>query len=167
MKTEKSKDKIRVSFDLDETLFVDPQTYKTETRPMFPFNIIFKERLRLGTVRLIHELQKEGFEVWVYTSSFRSEQYIKLLFLYYNVKFNGIINATRHQKEVQSGHKEILPQKMPNKYHISLHIDDEEVICSYGREYGFDTYNLNKEDDKWVEKILLAARKSKEKRFKR
>ena len=64
---------MRVSFDLDEVLFVDPETYETEPPLRFPFNRIYKERLRLGTVKLIHRLQREGFEVWVYTSSMRSQ----------------------------------------------------------------------------------------------
>ena len=40
--------KMRVSFDLDEVLFVSPKTHKTEPPPPFPFNRLFVERLRLG-----------------------------------------------------------------------------------------------------------------------
>ena len=65
--------KMRVSFDLDEVLFVSPRTHKTEPPLPFPLNKIFRERLRLGTPQLIRTLQKTGYEVWVYTSSFRSE----------------------------------------------------------------------------------------------
>ncbi len=72
--------KMRVSFDLDEVLFVYPETHKTEPPLKFPLNRIFKERLRLGTPRLINRLQDMGYEVWVYTSSFRTEAYIKSLF---------------------------------------------------------------------------------------
>ena len=38
---------MRVSFDLDEVLFVSPQTHKTEPPLPFPLNRFFKERLRL------------------------------------------------------------------------------------------------------------------------
>ena len=51
--------KMRVSFDLDEVLFVSPVDHKTEPPLRFPFNLIFRERLRLGTPLLISELQKE------------------------------------------------------------------------------------------------------------
>ena len=64
---------MRVSFDLDEVLFVSPKTHKTEPELKFPLNRIFKERLRLGCPELIKTLQKMDYEVWVYTSSFRSE----------------------------------------------------------------------------------------------
>ena len=155
--------KMRVSFDLDEVLFVNPKTHKTEKELRFPLNRIYKERLRLGTPDLINTLKKLGYEVWVYTSSFRSENYIKLLFRHYGVRFDGIVNGTRHLKEVQQGRSQILPQKVPNRYRISLHVDDESVICSYGREFGFDAYQLDAQDDEWKEKIIARAAEVKKK----
>ena len=153
--------KMRVSFDLDEVLFVSPQTHKTEPPLPFPFNRIFVERLRLGAPDLIRQLQALGYEVWVYTSSYRTEKYIKGLFRLYGVRFDGIVNATRHLKEVQRDNKTILPQKMPNRYRISLHIDDEMVICTSARQYGFHAYHLDAEDDNWKDKIISRANEIK------
>ena len=148
---------MRISFDLDEVLFVDPKTFETEPAPRFPLNRIYPERLRKGTVRLINTLQEEGFEVWVYTSSFRSEQYIRRLFRHYGVRFDGIINGERHLREVQRDRRETLPQKMPNHYRISLHVDDEAVICTNGRRYGYEVYQLDAQEDDWKEKIIERA----------
>ena len=150
-------EKMRVSFDLDEVLFVSPRTHKTEPPPLFPFSRFFRERLRLGTPDLVRTLQRDGYEVWVYTSSFRSERYIRWLFRLYGVRFDGIVNGHRHLKEVQRNNKTILPQKLPNRYRISLHVDDEEVICSLGPQYGFRTYQLYAQDDDWKEKIIARA----------
>ena len=159
--------KMRVSFDLDEVLFVNPENHQTEKELSFPLKNIYKERLRLGTPELINALQKMGYEVWIYTSSFRSERYIKGLFRHYGVKFDGIVNGTRHLKEVQQGRQEILPQKVPNRYRISLHVDDESVICSYGKEYGFDAYQLDAEDHEWKDKIIAKAEEVKRKNEKK
>ncbi len=148
---------MRVSFDLDEVLFVSPATHKTEPPLSFPLNRIYTERLRLGTPELIRTLRKMGYEVWIYTSSFRSERYIRHLFRLYGVVLDGIVNGTRHLREVQRGHSETLPQKMPGRYRISLHIDDEAVICTMGRQYGFNVYQLEAEDDQWKEKIIERA----------
>lgn len=156
-------DKMRVSFDLDEVLFVSPDLVKTEPPLRFPWNRIYKERLRLGTPELINGLQKLGYEVWVYTSSYRTEKYIKGLFRRYGVRFDGIVNATRHLKEVQKGSSSILPQKVPSRYRIALHVDDESVICSYGREFGFDAYQLDAPDDEWKEKVIARAEEVKKK----
>lgn len=152
--TTNNENRMRVSFDLDEVLFVSPETHKTEPELSFPLNRLYRERLRLGTPSLIKRLQAEGFEVWVYTSSFRSERYIRNLFKHYHVSFNSIVNGTRHLKEVQGDKKETLPQKLPCKYRISLHIDDEAVICSSGKAYGFNVYQLDAQDDDWEEKIM-------------
>ena len=151
--------KIKISFDLDEVLFVSPATHKTEKMLPFPLNKIFIERLRYGAPDLINELQSRGYEVWVYTSSYRSERYIKWLFRCYGVRFDDIVNAQRHLKEVQRDKKETLPQKLPNRYRISLHIDDEEVVCSYGKAYGFEVFQLDAQDDNWEEKILDRMKK--------
>ena len=159
MKTKNRNDEqpMRVSFDLDEVLFVSANTHKTEPALFFPLNRIYKERLRLGTPELINTLQSMGYEVWVYTSSFRSEQYIKRLFRLYGVKFDGIVNGNRHLKEVQKDNKRPLPQKIPSRYRISLHVDDESVVCAWGREYGFETYQLEAQDDEWKDKIITRA----------
>ena len=152
-----SNNKMRVSFDPDEVLFVSPKTHKTKPELHFPFNKIYKERLRLGTPELINSLQEMGYEVWVYTSSFRSEKYIIGLFRHYHVKFDGIVNGSRHLKEVQRDNKQTLPQKLPSRYRISLHIDDEAIVCTLGRQYGYNVYQLEAEDDEWKEKIIRQA----------
>lgn len=155
----KNKENIKISFDLDEVLFVSPNTHKTEPMLPFPLNKIFIERVRYGAPKLINELQSRGYEVWIYTSSYRTERYIRTLFRCYGVKLHEIVNAQRHLKEVQRDKKETLPQKLPNRYRISLHIDDEEVVCSYGKAYGFEVFQLDAQDDNWEEKILDRMKK--------
>ena len=157
MMNQSTVNKMRVSFDLDEVLFVSPETHKTENALIFPLNLIFKERLRLGTPELVKKLQAMGYEVWIYTSSFRSESYIRRLFRCYGVRLDGIVNGDRHLKEVQRDNKTVLPQKLPNRYRISLHIDDEAVICTAAGQYGFRAYQLNAQDDDWKEKIIACA----------
>jgi len=158
-------EKMRVSFDLDEVLFVSPKTHKTEPELKFPLNKIYKERLRLGTPELVRTLQQMGYEVWVYTSSFRSEHYIKGLFRLYHVKFDGIVNGDRHLREVQRNNSETLPQKLPSRYRISLHIDDESIVCSMGRQYGYNVYQLDAQDDDWKEKIIAQAEVIRKREF--
>ena len=150
--------KMRVSFDLDEVLFVSPETHKTEPELPFPLRNFYRERLRLGTPELIWELQIQGYEVWIYTSSFRSEGYIRRLFRCYGVHLDGIVNGDRHLREVQRNSKTVLPQKLPNRYRISLHIDDEAVICTAAGQYGFRAYQLDtRDDDEWKEKLIEQA----------
>ena len=152
----------RISFDLDEVLFVNPSDFETEPPLKFPYNKMFKERLRKGTVELINTLQQKGYEVWVYTSSYRTEQYIRSLFRNYGVHFDGIINMPRHLKEVQRDRKELLPQKRPGFYRIDLHVDDEDVIHRYGKQLGFRTLKVCDPDSEWVQKVLDEAKRVRE-----
>ncbi|MBQ8074463.1 MAG: HAD family hydrolase [Oscillospiraceae bacterium] len=148
---------MRISFDLDDVLFVSPERYETEPVPRFLPKRIFQERLRKDTPKLIHTLQERGHEVWIYTSSFRSERYLRALFRAYGIRFDGIVNATRHNREVQRDRKDRLPQKMPNYYRIALHIDDEKAIHDNAFRYGYRTMRVYEPDEHWVEKVLQEA----------
>lgn len=148
---------MRISFDLDDVLFVSPEKYETEPPPRPPFDRFFPERLRKGTPELIRTLQQEGFDVWVYTSSYRSVRYLRALFSRYGIHFDDIVNAQRHLREVQRDRLQILPQKMPQYYRISLHVDDEDVIHENGKRYGFRTLRVCEPDPQWAEKVLKEA----------
>lgn len=155
-----------VSFDLDDTLYVSPNDFKTEPELKFPWNKIYKERLRLGTKELFDKLQADGFETWIYTTSFRTEKYIRGLLKHYGIKVGEVINGARHSNEVQAGKAEPMPSKYPGKYRIGLHIDDDISVLRNGKTYGFKVYLIGPPDDEWVDKVYSEAvriRKIKEK----
>lgn len=145
---------MRVSFDLDDTLFVDPARFSTEKALRFPFRLIYKERLRLGTKALFKYLKGNGIEAWVYTTSFRSERYIRGLFGHYGIRLCEVVNGERHAREVQRDSGEALPSKYPGKYRIGLHIDDDISVKQNGDTYGFRVLIVGAEDGQWVEKII-------------
>lgn len=142
-----------VSFDLDETLFVNPEKVPTEDNLNFPLNKIYKDRLRKGTSELLKCINNNNIELWIYTTSFRSERYIKSIFRHYGIKIDNIINGKRHEKEIQKNNTERLPSKYPAKYHIDLHIDDEISVYQNGISYGFRVYLLKENDILWTENI--------------
>ena len=117
-----------VSFDLDDTLFVSEKTFRTEPPLPFPLRLLYKERLRAGTVALLHHLREEGHKVWIYTTSYRSERYIRGLFRCYGIRLDRVINGEQHAKDVQAGRAEGMPSKYPSKYRIGLHVDDDVSV---------------------------------------
>ena len=145
---------MRISFDLDDTLFVSEEEFKTEQALRFPFRVIYKERLRLGTIKLMNYIREQGMELWIYTTSYRSESYIRGLFRCYGIKLDHIINGAKHAKEVQSGHVESMPSKYPGKYRIDLHIDDDRSVAANGKVYGFRVFIVGGQDDDWANKII-------------
>ena len=144
---------MRISFDLDDTLFVSEKKFKTEKAPRFPFNLLYKEQLRQGTVGLMKRLCAEGVEVWIYTTSFRSERYIRGLFALYGIRPDAVVNGERHAREVQRTRKDAMPSKYPSRYKIDLHIDDDVSVLQNGRTYGFRVLIVGEQDDEWADKI--------------
>lgn len=142
-----------VSFDLDETLFVNPEKVPTEDKLDFPLNRIYKDSLRAGTVELLQWINNSGIKLWIYTTSYRSERYIRNIFRHYGVRIDYIINGERHAKEVQGNKKEIMPSKYPAKYHIDLHVDDEISVYQNGVAHGFRVYLLRENDTDWTDNI--------------
>ena len=101
----------------------------------------------------------------MYTTSYRSVRYIRRLFGHYGVRFDGIINGQRHEDEVQGSHPYPMPTKLPSFYQITLHVDDESVVASYGRTYGFEVFELDAPDDEWAEKIIERADSIRQRKF--
>jgi len=154
---------MRISFDLDDTLFVSEEKFKVEPALRFPFCILYKERLRLGTVKLMKYIREQDMELWVYTTSYRSERYIRNLFRCYGIKLDEIVNGERHAKEVQAGHTEGMPSKYPGKYRIDLHIDDDCSVAENGKVYGFRVFIVGPQDDHWTDKIIQEIEKIRRK----
>ena len=143
-----------VSFDLDDTLFVSDKNFKTEPPLKFPMCMIYKEKLRAGTVVLMKYICRQNIKLWIYTTSYRSEQYIRGLFRCYGIKLDNVINGEKHTKEVQANRAEVMPSKYPSKYRINLHIDDDISVLQNGKIYGFHVFLVGQQDDDWVEKII-------------
>ena len=48
---------------------------------------------------------------------------------------------------------------------MTLHVDDESVVASYGRTYGFEVFELDAPDDEWAEKIIERADSIRQRKF--
>lgn len=155
---------MRISFDLDDTLFVSEDKFKIEPALRFPFNIIFKEKLRMGSIELMKYIREQNIELWIYTTSYRSEQYIRSLFRCYGIVLDNIVNGARHAAEVQYGRAESMPSKYPSKYRIDLHIDDDVTVAQNGKIYGFNVFIVGSQDDEWAEKVKMEIERIKKKK---
>ena len=146
---------MRISFDLDDTLFVNEKLVNVEKELKFPYKYFYKEKLRHGAIDLLKKIIENNIELWIYTTSFRSPKYIKNYFHGYGIKVKtkNIVNGDRHVKEVQGNRNEILPSKYPIKYKIDLHIDDDISVKQNGDIYGFKVFLINNNMPNWVEEL--------------
>ena len=141
---------MRISFDLDDTLIAGGEAFAVEY-PMRQFLARFfsHEYLRSGSYKLIKNLQSQGWEIWVYTTSFRSRAYIKRIFWLYGIKLDGIVNQQVHLKVVSKN-----VSKYPPTFDIDLHVDDSKGVLMEGKQYGFYVIQVDMDDLNWDKKVM-------------
>ena len=151
-----------ISFDLDDTLIPSTKRFLTEKQNIF-HKILGIEKIRLGTIKLFQELRKNGHQIYVYTTSMRSEFKINLLFFSYGINVDFTINQQKHKTEVKGLAKN--SSKFPPTFGIDVHIDDSLGVQMEGEKYGFKTIIIPFEETDWTEVIKenLAEIESKSK----
>jgi hypothetical protein len=140
---------MRIAFDLDNTLISNDFDFPLAkaTRPFF-YRFLQTEPLRLGVRELFIFCRQHGWEVWIYTTSYRSPFYIKKLLWVYNLRADGIINQTRHNKYVR-----VRSTKHPPTFGINILIDDSRGVQLEGQRFGFHVIQVDPTDANWVSTI--------------
>ena len=154
---------MRVSFDIDDTLVL--HSFKTAPTECgrFPGFLCrwLGEPLRLGTGALMRRLREQGCSIWIYTSSNRTEFYIRLWLFLYGISVDGVVNDKRHRRELLLQNYSRLPSKYPPAFKIDLHVDDSEGVRLEGLEHGFKVVVVNPSDARWTETVLEAVYKAR------
>ncbi len=151
---------MRISFDVDDTLVCHGLNLASETGRLPPFILRrLCEPLRRGTRSLMDELRRNGWSIWIYTSSGRTPFQMRLWMFLHCIRVDGIINETRHRRELAGRTFSRLPSKYPPGFAIDLHVDDSEGVRMEGEEHGFRVIVVNPDDERWTEKVLNTVNK--------
>lgn len=141
---------MRVSFDLDDTLICyQPDVPREPNRVPWLLRRWFPEPLRLGTVGLINRLQVAGCDVGIYTTSYRTEQYIRWFFFFHGLRLDFVVNQWKHEATVG-----LQPSKHPRKFGIDMHFDDSTGVVKEGKKYGFQCERIDPFDLSWSDFVL-------------
>lgn len=146
---------MRIAFDLDNTLVRNNYAFPLE-RHRWPrlARLLHDEGLRLGIVETAAWCWAQGWEVWVYTTSYRSAWYIRRLFWLHGIPLGGVVNQQRHNRKVQ-----VRCTKHPPTFGINLLVDDSEGVGLEGERYGFRVVVVSPEDLDWMGKVRAAAQR--------
>lgn len=120
-----------VSFDLDEVLLRDRE-------------------LRKNAGSLITELRNMGFDVWIYTGEYYSEDYIRRLVRRQHSKVDGIVNGISKKKSRQS-----IREAFSKKYHKSVHIDNDSVLVVDTQTKEYVMKEVQSQDSNWASEVML------------
>jgi hypothetical protein len=116
------------------------------------------EPLRLGTVDLVRQLQTSGWEVWIYTTSFRDPARVCRWLGHYGVDVHSVINGDIHRAKcshVASNSR--APSKYPPAFGIDLHVDDSIGVKIEGETFGFDVVQVSPDDTNWAATVSATA----------
>lgn len=149
---------MRISFELEEVLLVDPAVQEAEDSLPFPLNRLFPERLRRGTPALFSALQQAGDEVWIYTATYRTETWIRAFLRHYGVWPDQVVSGYRHDEEVQPKTPKRILRKEPGHYAIRLHVDTEGAEVLASAEDGVRVLTVSPTEKNWTERILAEAK---------
>jgi hypothetical protein len=143
---------MRLAFDLDNTLIRCGHAFPLETpQRRLLARLLSNEQLRHGIKALVADCHRQGWEVWVYTTSYRGAWRIRRLFWLYGIRLDGVVNQPRHDREARAR-----CTKHPPTFGIDLLVDDSEGVRIEGERHGFRVLVVRPEDEQWAEKVRAA-----------
>ena len=148
-----------VSFDIDNTLIPYSNDFETIPRS-FLVRFFGAEPLRKGTKKLFLELERQGHQIWIYTTSYRSIFSLRKTFRLQGLSPKKYINESLNRKYLDK--QNCKASKNPKFFGIDLHVDDSEGVKIEGERYGFEVMIVSPKEDDWVGKVL---KRVKEKRM--
>ncbi|AHJ98774.1 hypothetical protein [Hymenobacter swuensis] len=145
---------MRIAFDLDNTLIRNNYPFPLE-QPRWPLlaRVLGGEGLRQGIVQAASFCRAQDWEVWVYTTSYRSTWHIRRLFWLHGIWLDGVVNQQRHNREVQAR-----CTKHPPTFRIDLLVDDSEGVRLEGERHGFRVVVISPGYLDWVAAVRAAVR---------
>ncbi|MEL6560388.1 MAG: HAD family hydrolase [Bacteroidota bacterium] len=141
---------MNISFDLDSTLIPNGEEFETEKTSKIS-QILGIERIRKGSVQLITDLQNDGHNVHIYTTSFRPRAKIRWLLRYHGIKVGRIINETENIKVLKS--LNIISSKYPPAFKFDIHIDDSKGVGIESERLDFKVIIVEPSDENWDKKV--------------
>lgn len=143
---------MKVAFDLDDTLIPISVTFKCGVEKVsFSSGEISGETLRKGAKELLKELSN-NHELWIYTTSFRSPDSVKIWFNAFDVQISGFINADIHDEHVKGTSYEKFT-KAPKLFGIDCLIDDSKGVELECEEQGIKCIIVDPGDINWADRI--------------
>ncbi|MEI2429785.1 hypothetical protein RDV84_20100 [Lysobacter yananisis] len=147
---------MRIAFDIDGTLTpLGAGQFPAAPLP-FPLRLLWREPLREGTVALMRELQADGHEVWVYTSSLRSPAYLRLWLRCAGIRLAGVVNGDAHAQALRG--RAVAPSKFPPAFGIDVLVDDSAGVAMEGEAHGFRVVLVAPGDRAWADNVRAACR---------
>ncbi len=147
-----AKNDIRVTLDLDEVVFLSGEGAAEKALP-FPLSLMYKERLRLGIPALFHFFHTRGYDIWVYSSSPYSMDYVRSYFRAYRARLDGIITGSGIGNRSPEEKKQ-MEALIASHYAATVHVDLNSVVRIERESKQFRDYPLSGTDESWSREVM-------------
>ncbi len=145
-----------ISFDIDNTLI--PYSDEFSVKEVSPvLKLLGIESLRIGTVELFEKLNTQGWEIWIYTTSFRSTFNLWKTFRGNGLKPDRFINENINKRHLKKNNCH--SSKNPKLFGIDIHVDDSKGVVLEGHNLGFKVIHITPENDNWINDVLIKIEK--------
>lgn len=145
---------MRISFDLDDTLICYQPDVPHEPRLAWYQRVfVGDEPLRLGSRSLVRQLREQGWEIWIYTTSYRRPAHIRRWLWCHGIRVTNVINQDVYDAHLKKVPQHRPPTKNPKAFGIDLHIDDLEGVRLEGETHGFRVLVIRPDDEAWANKV--------------
>lgn len=151
---QRSRSNRRVTLDLDEVVFAGDGETALEKPMPFPLNRFFRERVRRGIPALFNFLNSKGYDIWVYTSSLYSMDYIQHYFRRWNVRLTGIVTGAGRKGAPAHDSGGELRKMVETRYDFTVHIDNSLVICTRSGSKECEEYLLSGSPASWSSEVM-------------
>ncbi len=142
----------RVSFDLDEDVFCGDM--ECEKKPFLLRGPLSKEHVRLGMPALSHFLISQGYDLWVYTQKYYSDDFIRHFLKAYHIGVRGVITGYSRKRWKKNDVGAQIEKKIMNKYRVTLNITKDEIIKIENKSGTFEQVELGDAAKDWSKNAI-------------
>lgn len=144
----KSKRNKCVTIDFDEVLF-SPEVWASQDEIPTLLRRVYKNNIRENASLLVREFQRMNYDVWIYTGSYLSEQYINGLFAINKCHVDGVVNGLNGKKNPQK-----LRDIFREKYSTIVHVDNEALTIVNTQNKKYEMIDINAVKDEWASSVI-------------
>lgn len=151
----------RAAFDLDEVIIRGADDPFLEEPLPFPWKNIYKVRIRRGVPAVFHVLERNGYDIWLYSSQYHSADTVQNYFHKYHVKITGVVSATG--KKIFQRVNDIKVEKMIHeRYRQTLHVDNNMVLLTGNDVKEPLEFELSGAPETWSQEVVDVIEKEDE-----
>ena len=143
----------RAAFDLDEVIIRGADDPFLEEPLPFPWKNIYKVRIRRGAPAVLHTLERNGYDIWLYSSQYHSADTVQSYFRKYHVKITGVVSAMG-RRVFQNVNNAKVEKMIHEKYRQTLHVDNDMVMLTRSDVREPLEFKLSGAPETWSQEVV-------------